>query len=99
MGNGREVNSHLAPDERTCLLMKPSGGTAGLRGRIANMTYKQMFLGGLTGFAGILLCAACPSFLAAQESNAAVYAAMKGNPKLRLVQTNFAGDVISIIDP
>ncbi len=63
------------------------------------MTHKQMFLGGLTGLAGILLCAASSSFLAAQESNAAVYAAMKGNPKLRLVQTNFAGDVVSIIDP
>jgi len=66
---------------------------------MTNMTHKQMFLGGLTGLAGILLCAASSSFLAAQESNAAVYAAMKGNPKLRLVQTNFAGDVVSIIDP
>ena len=79
--------------------MKPSGGTAGLKERMTNMTHKQMFLGGLTGLAGILLCAASSSFLAAQESNAAVYAAMKGNPKLRLVQTNFAGDVVSIIDP
>src|SRR5260370_13740760 len=66
---------------------------------MTNMTHKQMVLGGLTGLAGILLCAASSSFLAAQESNAAVYAAMKGNPKLRLVQTNSAGDVISIIDP
>ncbi len=79
--------------------MKPSGGTAGLKERMTNMTHKQMFLGGLTGLAGILLCAASSSFLAAQESNAAVYAAMKGNPKLRLVQTNFAGDTVSIIDP
>jgi DNA-binding beta-propeller fold protein YncE len=37
--------------------------------------------------------------MAAQESNTAVYAAMKGKPKLRLVQTNFAGDAVSIIDP
>src|SRR5882762_8756647 len=66
---------------------------------MTNMTHKQMFLGGLTGLAGILLCAASSSFLAAQESNAAVYAAMKGAAKLRMVQTNFAGDVVSIIDP
>jgi len=39
------------------------------------------------------------SFPAAQESNTAVYAAMKGAAKLRMVQTNFAGDAISIIDP
>jgi YVTN family beta-propeller protein len=64
-----------------------------------NMINKQMFLGGLTGLAGILLCTLACSFLAAQEANVAVYAAMKGNPKLRLVQRNFAGDVVSIIDP
>jgi len=63
------------------------------------MTNKQVFRGGLTGLAGILLCTVSSSFLAAQESNTAVYAAMKGNPKLRLVQTNFAGDAVSIIDP
>ena len=66
---------------------------------MTNMTHKQVFLGGLTGLAGILLCTVSSSYLAAQEANAAVYAAMKGNPKLRLVQTNFAGDVVSIIDP
>jgi YVTN family beta-propeller protein len=66
---------------------------------MTNMTKKQMFLGGLAGLAGILLCTVSSSFVAAQEANAAVYAAMKGNPKLRLVQTNFAGDAVSIIDP
>jgi DNA-binding beta-propeller fold protein YncE len=65
----------------------------------ANTTNKQVFRAGLTGFAGILLCTVSVSFLAAQESNTAVYAEMKGNPKLRVVQTNFAGDVVSIIDP
>jgi hypothetical protein len=66
---------------------------------MTNMTNKQVFLGGLTGLAAILLCTVSSSYVAAQEANAAVYAAMKGNPKLRLVQTNFAGDVVSIIDP
>jgi YVTN family beta-propeller protein len=66
---------------------------------MTNMTNKHIFLGGLAGLAGILLCTVSPSYLAAQEANAAVYAAMKGNPKLRLVQTNFAGDAVSIIDP
>ena len=63
------------------------------------MTNKQVFRGALTALAGILLCTVSSSFVAAQEANAAVYAAMKGNPKLRLVQTNFAGDAVSIIDP
>jgi DNA-binding beta-propeller fold protein YncE len=66
---------------------------------MTNMMNKQVFRGALTALAGILLCTVSPSILAAQEANAAVYAAMKGNPKLRLVQTNFAGDVLSIIDP
>jgi YVTN family beta-propeller protein len=79
--------------------MKPSGGEAGLSERITNMTNKQMFLGGLSGLAGILLCTVSSSYLAAQEANAAVYAAMKGNPKLRVLQTNHAGDTVSIIDP
>src|SRR6516162_598059 len=65
---------------------------------MTNMT-KQVFRGALTALAGILLCTVSSSFALAQEANAAVYAAMKGNPKLRLVQTNFAGDAISIIDP
>ena len=63
------------------------------------MTNKLVFRGALTALAGILLCTVSSSFLAAQEANTAVYAAMKGNPKLRLVQTNFAGDVVSIINP
>jgi YVTN family beta-propeller protein len=66
---------------------------------MTNMTNKQVFRAGLTGLAGILLCTVSVSFLAAQESNTAVYAAMKGVAKLRMVQTNFAGDVVSIIDP
>jgi YVTN family beta-propeller protein len=66
---------------------------------MTNMTNKQVFRGALTALAGMLLCTVSSSFAAAQEANAAVYAAMKGNPKLRLVQTNFAGDVVSIIDP
>jgi len=52
------------------------------------MTNNQVFRGALTALAGIFLCTVSPSLLAAQEANAAVYAAMKGNPKLRLVQTN-----------
>ena len=63
------------------------------------MTNKLVFRGALTALAGILLCTVSSSFVAAQEANTAVYAAMKGNPKLRLVQTNFAGDFVSIIDP
>src|SRR6202140_5553172 len=66
---------------------------------MTNMTNKLVFRGALTALAGILLCTVSSSFLAAQEANTAVYAAMKGNPKLRLVQTNFAGDFVSIIDP
>src|SRR6516162_7275436 len=66
---------------------------------MTNMTNKPVFRGVLTALAGILLCTVSSSFLAAQEANVAVYAAMKGNPKLRLVQTNFAGDAVSIIDP
>src|SRR5215471_4550560 len=66
---------------------------------MTNMTNKQMLHGALTAFAGLLLCTVSSSYVAAQEANAAVYASMKGNPKLRLVQTNFAGDAVSIIDP
>ena len=40
------------------------------------MTNKQVFRGALTALAGILLCTVSPSFLAAQEANVAVYAAM-----------------------
>jgi YVTN family beta-propeller protein len=66
---------------------------------MTNMTNKQMLHGALTAVAGLLLCTVSSSYVAAQEANVAVYASMKGNPKLRLVQTNFAGDAVSIIDP
>src|SRR6195256_5643513 len=51
------------------------------------MTNKQMFRAGLTALAGILLCTVSFSPLAAQQA------------KLRIVQTNSAGDNIHIIDP
>jgi len=51
------------------------------------MTSKQAFLGGLTGLAAILLCTMSFSSAAAQQS------------KLRIVQTNSAGDNIHLIDP
>jgi YVTN family beta-propeller protein len=51
------------------------------------MTNKQMFSGALTALAGILLCTVSLSPLSAQQS------------KLRIVQTNAAGDNIHIIDP
>jgi YVTN family beta-propeller protein len=46
-----------------------------------------MFRGSLTALAGIVLCTASFSLAAAQQS------------KLRIIQTNFAGDTINIIDP
>ena len=54
---------------------------------MTKMTSKQLFRGCLTALAGIILCTASCSMLAAQES------------KLRILQTNFAGDSIDIIDP
>jgi YVTN family beta-propeller protein len=54
---------------------------------MAKMTNKQVFRGGLTALAGILLCTVSVSLAAAQQS------------KLRIVQTNSAGDNIHIIDP
>jgi len=51
------------------------------------MTNKQAFRGGLAILAGIFLSTACVSMAAAQQS------------KLRIVQTNSAGDNISLIDP
>jgi YVTN family beta-propeller protein len=54
---------------------------------MTNMTNKQVFRGGLTALAGIVLCTVSCSLLAAQES------------KLRIVQTNSAGDNIHLIDP
>jgi YVTN family beta-propeller protein len=66
---------------------------------MTKMTNKQMFRGALTASAGVLLCTVSLSLLAAQEANVAVYSGMKGAAKLRIVQTNSAGDVVSIIDP
>ena len=51
------------------------------------MTNKHVFRGGLTVLAGIVLCTASFSLAAAQQS------------KLRIIQTNSAGDNIHIIDP
>ena len=51
------------------------------------MTNKQVFRGSLTALAGIILCVASVSLAAAQGS------------KLRILQTNSAGDNIHIIDP
>ena len=51
------------------------------------MMNKQVFRRGLTAVAGIALCTMSFSLLAAQES------------KWRLVQTNNAGDSLSVIDP
>jgi YVTN family beta-propeller protein len=51
------------------------------------MTNKQLLRGSLAALAGIALCAASVSLAAAQGS------------KLRIVQTNSAGDNIHIIDP
>jgi YVTN family beta-propeller protein len=50
------------------------------------MTSKQAFRGGLTALAGILLCTVSFSFASAQQS------------KLRIIQTNSAGDNVHIID-
>jgi len=50
------------------------------------MTSKQAFRGGLTALAGVLLCTVSISLANAQQS------------KLRIVQTNSAGDNIHIID-
>src|ERR1700747_2154522 len=51
------------------------------------MKNKKVVRGGLTALAGILLCTVSFSLAAAQQS------------KLRIVQTNNAGDSLSIIDP
>src|SRR6202048_2108085 len=54
---------------------------------MTNMTNKQLFRTGLGVLAGIALCTVSLSLLTAQES------------KLRIIQTNSAGDNIHIIDP
>jgi YVTN family beta-propeller protein len=54
---------------------------------MTKMTSKHLFRWSFTAFAGIALCTASLSLAAAQES------------KLRIIQTNSAGDNIEIIDP
>src|SRR5215510_14581911 len=54
---------------------------------MTKMTNKQVCRGGLAAIAGIVLCTVSCSLLAAQES------------KLRIIQTNSAGDNIHLIDP
>jgi len=54
---------------------------------MTKMTNKQVFRGCLTVLAGIVLCTVSVSLLAAPDS------------KLRIIQTNSAGDNINIIDP
>jgi YVTN family beta-propeller protein len=54
---------------------------------MTKMTNKQVFRGSLTALAGVVLCAASFSSAGAQGS------------KLRILQTNSAGDSIHIIDP
>jgi YVTN family beta-propeller protein len=54
---------------------------------MTKMTNKKMFRRGLAVLAGTVLCTVALSPLAAQQS------------KLRIIQTNFAGDTIHIIDP
>src|ERR1700739_509250 len=57
-----------------------------LKRRMTKMTNKQSFRGGLAILAGIALCTVSISSAAAQQS------------KLRIVQTNSAGDNVHIID-
>jgi YVTN family beta-propeller protein len=57
-----------------------------LKRRMTKMTNKQAFRGGLAALAGIVLCTVSVSSVAAQQ------------PKLRIIQTNSAGDNINIID-
>src|SRR5580693_2926437 len=54
---------------------------------MTKMTNKQMLRGALAALAGVLLCTVSFSATSAQQS------------KLRIVQTNSAGDNIHIIDP
>src|SRR6266436_8586411 len=64
----------------------PQENDLSLKRGMTMMTSKQAFRGGLTALAGIVLCTASFSLAAAQQS------------KLRIVQTNSAGDNIHIID-
>jgi len=65
----------------------PQEDNLSLKRGMTKMTSKQAFRGGLTALAGILLCTVSFSSAAAQQS------------KLRIVQTNSAGDNVHIIDP
>src|SRR5258707_12247975 len=64
----------------------PQEDSFSLKRGMTKMTSKQAFHGGLTALAGILLCTVSFSLASAQQS------------KLRIVQTNSAGDNIHIID-
>jgi YVTN family beta-propeller protein len=64
----------------------PQEDSFSLKRGMTMMTSKQAFRGGLTALAGILLCTVSFSLAAAQQS------------KLRIVQTNSAGDNVHIID-
>jgi YVTN family beta-propeller protein len=64
----------------------PQENDLSLKRGMTMMTNKQAFRGGLTALAGILLCTVSFSLAAAQQS------------KLRIVQTNSAGDNVHIID-
>src|SRR5260370_27682629 len=64
----------------------PQENDLSLKRGMTMMTSKQAFRGGLTALAGILLCTVSCSLAAAQQS------------KLRIVQTNSAGDNVHIID-
>jgi YVTN family beta-propeller protein len=64
----------------------PQEDNFSLKRGMTMMTSKQAFRGGLTALAGILLCTVSFSLAVAQQS------------KLRIVQTNSAGDNVHIID-
>src|SRR5258707_8203107 len=64
----------------------PQEDSFSLKRGMTKMTSKQAFRGGLTALAGILLCTVSFSLAAAQQS------------KLRIVQTNSAGDNVHIND-
>jgi YVTN family beta-propeller protein len=64
----------------------PQEDSFSLKRGMTTMTRNQAFHGGLTALAGILLCTVSFSLASAQQS------------KLRIVQTNSAGDNVHIID-
>src|ERR1700686_5870982 len=65
----------------------PQEDNLSLNRGMTKMTNKQVLRGGLRALAGIVLCTVSGSLLAAQES------------KLRIIQTNSAGDNIHIMGP